>query len=105
MAKEYSRPFYNSPEWAACRQAYIKQRVKIDGGLCEECRLRIGYIVHHKTAIDESNVNDPNITLNHDNLEYVCKYCHDRMENHFIKTKSQKVRYVFDEKGQPSVLC
>lgn len=103
MAKEFSRPFYNSPEWAACRQAYIKQRIKIDGGLCEECHSRIGYIVHHKTILDESNIDDVNVTLNHDNLEYVCKYCHDRFEKHFVKGSGAAIRYVFDEFGQPFI--
>ena len=103
MAKDYSRPFYNSPAWISCRQAYIAERVKIDGGLCEECRSRIGYIVHHKILIDESNVNDPNITLNHDNLEYVCKQCHDRFPEHFVKSKRHKVICEFDDFGQPYV--
>lgn len=105
MAKEFSRPFYSSAAWLACRQSYIAERIKADGGLCEECRLRIGYIVHHKINIDESNVNNPEITLNHDNLQYVCKYCHDRMENHFVKGSRVEVRYVFDDFGQPYMPC
>ena len=103
MAKDYSRPFYSSPAWLACRQAYIAERVKIDGGMCEECRQRIGLIVHHRTAIDESNINDVNVTLNHENLEFVCKQCHDRFPNHFVRSKSREVRYVFDDFGQPII--
>ena len=104
MAHAYAKPLYDSPKWKACRQAYIANRIKIDGGLCEECHMRIGRIVHHKQMISEENINDPNITLNHDNLEYVCKYCHDRMEDHFVKTKSSSVRYKFDEFGQPFIV-
>lgn len=100
MAKGYAKPFYSSQAWKSCRQSYISNRIKIDGGLCEECQQRIGFIVHHKINIDESNVNDTNITLNHSNLEYVCKACHDRMENHFVKQSRGSIRCAFDEFGQ-----
>ena len=103
MAHEYARPFYNSRAWQACRESYIAKRVSIDGGLCEECQGRIGFIVHHKVMIDESNVNDSNITLNHDNLMYVCKQCHDRFENHFVKSNGTRIRYEFDKNGQPII--
>lgn len=103
MAHAYAKPLYDSPAWQKCRALYIANRIKIDGGLCEECHSRAGYIVHHRIMINESNVKDPNVTLNHDNLEYVCKYCHDRMENHFVKTNNRAIRYCFDEKGQPYI--
>ena len=103
MAKGYAKPFYDSPGWAACRRSYISKRIKIDGGLCEACHSRAGYIVHHKIMIDESNVNDPNITLNENNLQFVCKPCHDRMENHFVKSKRADIRYMFDDFGQPYI--
>ena len=103
MAQPYAKPFYDSPSWQNCRKSYIAKRIQIDGGLCESCHQRIGYIVHHKEAINESNVNNVNVTLNHDNLQYVCKYCHDRMENHFVKERGTKVRYLFDKNGQPIV--
>lgn len=104
MAKEYARPFYSSHAWKVCRESYIANRIRIDGGLCEECHQRIGFIVHHKQMIDESNVDDVNVTLNHSNLEYVCKQCHDRFEDHFIKSNGAKIRYVFDDFGQPKVV-
>ena len=104
MAKEYARSFYGSRSWQRCRESYIANRIKIDGGLCESCHMRIGFIVHHKQMIDESNVNDVNITLNHENLQYVCKYCHDRMENHFVREREGPKREVFfDKNGQPIV--
>ena len=105
MAKGFARPFYDSLAWKLCRQSYIAQRVKIDGGLCEECHQRIGFIVHHKVSIDESNVNDVEVTLNHSNLEFVCKQCHDRFDGHFVRKKqTAKVRYVFDDFGQPGIV-
>ena len=103
MAHSYAKPFYDSLAWQRCRKSYIANRIKIDGGLCEACHSRIGFIVHHKIMIDESNVNDVNVTLNHDNLQYVCKFCHDRMEGHFIKSNEQKIRYIFNRDGQPIV--
>ena len=71
----------------------------IDGGLCEECHEHLGYIVHHRIALTPDNINDATVTLNHSNLEYVCKYCHDRFENHFINQKETLCR--FDSNGMP----
>ena len=103
MAHAFAKPLYDSPAWQNCRKLYIAKRISIDGGLCEACHQRAGYIVHHKIMIDESNVNDPNITLNHDNLQFVCKRCHDRMPNHFVKTNNRPIRYSFDAFGQPYI--
>ena len=35
-----------------------------------------GEIVHHKTELTPDNIDDPNITLNWDNLELLCRFCH-----------------------------
>lgn len=43
-----------------------------------------GYIVHHKSYIDTSNIWDTDITLNFDNLELLCIDCHNK--EHFEKT-------------------
>ena len=100
MAKEFAKQFYNSQRWKDCRKAYINRRINIDGGLCEECHERIGYIVHHKRMLTADNINNPDITLNFDNLKFDCKECHDREEEHaFIKQK--KLKCSFDEFGQP----
>jgi len=104
MAKDYARPFYNSHAWESCRRSYIAERIQIDGGLCEACHQRIGFIVHHKTMITESNINDANVTLNHSNLQFVCKQCHDRFDDHFVrKSKGANIRYMFDDFGQPYI--
>lgn len=65
--------FYNSKEWKKCRTAYRKSKFN----LCERCG-GIGYFVHHKVYIDMSNIYDPTITLNFDNLELLCKDCHNK---------------------------
>jgi hypothetical protein len=101
MAKEFSKHFYNSQRWKDCKQSYISQRVAADGGLCEECRKELGYIVHHKVMLTEHNIDNPDVSLNHENLEYVCKDCHDRFEGHGVGNKHIKPLFQFDADGQP----
>lgn len=77
----------------------------IDGGLCEVCHERTGFIVHHKINLDSSNISQPEIALNHDNLMYVCKDCHDQFEGHFNDGRpmsNHRLRVTFDEDGNPS---
>lgn len=99
MAKEYAKAFYRSKAWTTCRSAYISQRILIDGGLCERCKDRTGYIVHHKVHITPTNIHDIDITLNHCNLEYVCKTCHD-LEHYYDMHKKTEAPVCFDENGQ-----
>lgn len=73
MAKEWAKKFYNSKQWKDCREAYVST---IPGLLCEKCGERVGLEVHHVIELNPSNINDPNITLNHDNLMYLCFDCH-----------------------------
>lgn len=102
--KKFAEAFYKSEKWQRCRAAYIADRLLIDGGLCEECHERAGVIVHHKEMLTEQNVNDPEITLNHDNLELVCKECHDRFEGHGVGNNNELLpRIKFDASGQPFV--
>ena len=100
MAKEFAKAFYNSKAWIQCRDSYIADRVAADGGMCEECHINVGYIVHHKVTLTESNIHDPDITLNHKNFEYVCKDCHDRFEGHGVGKKIRPL-FDFDLNGQP----
>lgn len=72
MAKDFALAFYNSKVWHNCRKAYIASVF----GLCEKCK-KPGYILHHKTELNPSNINDPYITLGWDNLLYVCLECHN----------------------------
>lgn len=72
MAKDYAKSFYNSKAWKDCRDGYIKHVL----GLCERCK-EPGYIVHHKVHITEENIGNPDITLNWDNLRYLCLECHN----------------------------
>lgn len=97
--KEFAKKFYKSNKWKKCRTAYISTRTLIDGGLCEECHEQIGYIVHHKIMLTPDNINNPEVSLNHDNLEYVCHSCHDKFEGHGLNKSKSTI--LFDEDGQP----
>lgn len=101
MAQDFATAFYNSRVWKKCRSAYIAERMIVDGGLCEECHTNLGYIVHHKTTLTENNINNPNISLNHDELKFVCKKCHDEYEGHGVGKQGVKALFAFDENGQP----
>ena len=74
--------FYVSWIWRRCRKAFAESR----GNICERCR-KNGIIepgsrdrpleVHHKIPLTADNVKDPNVALNWENLELLCKSCHD----------------------------
>lgn len=101
MAKEWAKAFYNSKRWQQCRDSYISSRIVTDGGMCEICGSNQGFIVHHKTTLTESNIKDPDISLRHDNLQYVCKDCHDKFEGHGVGNKKVRPLFAFDADGQP----
>lgn len=93
--KEYAKGFYGSRAWKNCRAAYKAYR----GGLCERCLAKglynPGVIVHHKIYISPENISNPNITLNWDNLELVCRACHDEeheLQKHRAEFQSKQKR-------------
>ena len=100
MAKEWAKSFYKSKEWRECRAAYIS----LVDGLCERClddgKVIPGKIVHHQEELTPDNINDPEITLNFDNLEYLCLNCHN--EEHGIGVGAEVTRegLEFDEFGE-----
>lgn len=100
MPSAVADKFYHSKRWQKCRAAYIAGRVAIDGGLCEVCREVPGYIVHHKVWIDETNIDNPAVTLNHSNLRYECLACHNMEQPDGIRRWPEREnRYTFDENG------
>ena len=90
--KPYAKKFYKSSAWRKCRQAYITSKY----GLCERCA-DAGNIVHHKTYITPENINDPNITLNHKNLELLCATCHQH--EHYKTNSAIAEGLAFDSNG------
>lgn len=97
--KDYAKSFYKSAKWKKCRTAYISSRTRIDGGMCEECGEVVGYIVHHKILLTQQNISNSSVTLDFANLEYVCKKCHDKFENHGLNKSKSTI--LFDKNGQP----
>ena len=81
--------FYVSWTWRRCRKAFAESK----GNLCERC-LNAGskdrpLEVHHKIPLTAENIHDPKVTLNWNNLELLCKDCHD--EERERKQKRWKV--------------
>lgn len=102
MAKDFARQFYNSTAWKRCREEYKKQAQY----LCERCLAKgmhvPGVIVHHKNRISPKTINDPNVLLNFDNLELLCRQCHYKEHAAEIKGEDKKSwqRYTFGENGE-----
>lgn len=107
MSYGIRKKFYQSKAWNDVRKnVWLRQNL-----LCNRCHKpvyvdgiseylpkdrRVMGIVHHKEYLDETNVYDINITLNLDNLEGLCKDCHEKEH-----ARGQGIRkgYRFDENG------
>lgn len=94
--KDFTERFYNHAPWMKLRDSYIADRMAIDGGMCERCREKLGYIVHHKIELTPENIGNPEISLNKDLLEYVCLECHNREHDVFQPAER---RVLFDDDG------
>lgn len=88
--QDWARKFYSSKQWQACREAY-KAGVF---GLCEKCG-GAGEIVHHKIVLTRHTINDPNVTLNFDNLRLLCRQCHGGEHGDSVLMDG----YAFDDSG------
>ena len=49
------KQFYKGSARRRVRDAYIAERVAIDGGVCEVCGVELGKIAHHKIWPDEES--------------------------------------------------
>lgn len=72
MALDYAKAFYNSKAWRELRLYVCQSR----HWTCEECG-GYGNQVHHIVEITPDNINDPNVTLNENNLQLLCEECHN----------------------------
>ena len=72
MSSGSIKVFYNSKTWIDCRSYYFSLMF----GLCELCE-RPGEEVHHKIFLTPENINDTNISLDHENLQLLCRKCHN----------------------------
>ena len=92
--KSWAEEFYYSKSWKKCRESY-KKKVH---GLCERCG-GIARVVHHKQRITPDNINNPTVTLCHDNLEALCMDCHNREHIGGSSSAAAGPGYTFDEAG------
>lgn len=94
---EKCEKFYHSTLRRKTRKAFLESV----NYTCANCG-KVGNLVHHKIPLDDKKVDDVRFSINFDNLECLCKSCHDsihhRLEGrngnenpHFIVT--------FDEDG------
>ena len=107
MSTGARKDFYNSKAWKSVRKSvWLKQNL-----LCNRCykpvyvdgiskwipkeQRRTG-IVHHKEYLNNNNITDDSITLSEDNLEGLCKDCHEKEHHQDISTRKE---YKFDEDG------
>jgi len=89
MARKSIKPFYDSKEWKNVRN----QKMLSVNYRCEKC-CGIAEEVHHIIEITESNLHEREITLNHRNLIALCKNCHNKVHDRFLKSK-----IIFDKNG------
>ncbi len=79
------KEFYSSSAW----QKQRKYKMMLENYKCNRCG-DVAIDVHHKITLTSKNVNDYNVSLNLDNLECLCRKCHNK-ETH------SKIKYIFDE--------
>lgn len=82
------KEFYSSSAW----QKQRKYKMRVENYKCKRCG-GVAIDVHHKTTLTEANVHDYEVSMRLDNLECLCRKCHNQ-ETH--KTKDD---YMFNEKG------
>ena len=107
MSYGVRKDFYNSKAWKTVRKnIWLKQNC-----LCARCYKpvyvdgisewipkdqRSTGIVHHIEYLNDTNIEDDNITLNEDNLIGICKECHEKEHHQDIATRKG---YEFDSYG------
>lgn len=83
-----------------CRKEYLTLaeycKAK-SGGICARCGKAFDVSElrpHHKVELTIENIDDPNITLNPDNIEVLCHNCHNAIHNRFGNAVSTKHVYL-----------
>lgn len=94
MAQDFAKSFYNSAKWRKLRETILNRDLRI----CQKCKLAPAEHVHHITPITPLNIDNPEVTLNPNNLISLCKNCHDFVHQVFAK-KSAEEESIFDEEG------
>ncbi len=97
---ESPHDLYKSKEWQDLLQTLKLERVNDEGKLiCEHCRKEIvkayDCIGHHKIPLNNSNVNDYNISLNPYNIMLIHFKCHNAIHHRFGFELPKKVYIVY----------
>lgn len=72
--------FYKSETWKLAREIKIRSV----NGRCERCG-GMGQEVHHKNRLTVDNVAEVSVSINPENLELLCKECHNKEHRRFSK--------------------
>lgn len=90
--------FYNSKVWQDVRQTILMR----DKYLCQHCKVSPASEVHHIKHLTENNVDDPNVSLNPDNLVSLCWKCHreqHKADDGKGRLMQESNPYTFDSNG------
>lgn len=96
MSTGILKAFYNSKQWLLFREQYILKHVEENKGIiCKTCNKHIidrGDVqLHHSpTELTEDNYKDVTISLNEDNIELICRSCHNKEHNRFCGGKHKR---------------
>lgn len=86
--------FYHSKTWEKFRSSYLAERLLKDGDLIDDETGEViadqaKAILHHKTPLTLQNVNDPEISLNPENIELVSLETHNKIHEKFKRYKRE----------------
>lgn len=87
------KEFYHSAAWRRLARAFLLSK----NCICEQCGAP-AVIVHHKTHLNPSNVDNPAISMNPDNLQVLCLECHNK--EHFGQGGATLRGLAFDADGE-----
>jgi len=98
------KPFYKRKPWQDVR-SFVLDR---SHGLCERCLkkgiVRPADVVHHIIPLNESNVDDPSISLNPEKCMALCHCCHTEVHQELEigalnGPRKEEPRVGFDSEG------
>lgn len=99
MSRQFAYKFYHSKAWKHTRNAYMQEIISTTAGMCppgmcEQCftrgEMKPAEIVHHIRWLTPHNIDNPDITLNTDNLMRVCRDCHAEIHKSTYANKPKK---------------
>lgn len=71
--RQRAQRFYNSPPWRRVRDRVMAEH----GYICAHCG-GAAQVVDHIIELDATNIDNPEIALNHENCQPLCHDCHNR---------------------------